>query len=301
MALDFLAEGNACGQIVLKLVSRGNAIIAELLRLSDFIPPVFKMEKEDQEKYKHILPDFSYFECPDLTENKIDSNQVRSSFCSMQSIFHFVELLPVYLLHMQELQDRDEEFRENHLEILTRFYKAFESIHRYVTDMNRFLEDLEEGVYIQQTLEDVLLNEDGKQLLVMTWHELSDLNLGTRPIHLRHLTQKKPLHLVKLNSVSPPPPQTSYFTCPPSLLCHFFLSPQSESLFLYGVMLLVVDMKIEGIIRERMLVAYHRYSAQQTNTESSIDDVCKLLRSTGYISRGGAVRRPAKYPEDYFR
>ncbi len=30
----------------------------------------------------------------------------------------------------------------------------------------RFLEDLEEGVYIQQTLESVLLNEDGKQLMV---------------------------------------------------------------------------------------------------------------------------------------
>ena len=67
---------------------------------------------------------------------------------------------------IQELQDRDEEFRENHLEILTRFYKAFESIHRYVIDLNRFLEDLEEGVYIQQTLENVLVNEDGKQLLV---------------------------------------------------------------------------------------------------------------------------------------
>ena len=64
------------------------------------------------------------------------------------------------------MQDRDEEFRENNLEILTRFYKAFESIHRYVIDLNRFLEDLEEGVYIQQTLENVLLNEDGKQLLV---------------------------------------------------------------------------------------------------------------------------------------
>ena len=64
------------------------------------------------------------------------------------------------------MQDRDEEFRENHLEILTRFYKAFESIHRYVIDLNRFLEDLEEGVYIQQTLENVLVNEDGKQLLV---------------------------------------------------------------------------------------------------------------------------------------
>ena len=30
----------------------------------------------------------------------------------------------------------------------------------------RFLEDLEEGVYIQQTLESVLLNGDGKQLMV---------------------------------------------------------------------------------------------------------------------------------------
>ncbi len=52
------------------------------------------------------------------------------------------------------------------MEILTRFYKVFESIHRYVTDMNKYLEDLEEGVYIQQTLENVLFNEDGKQLLV---------------------------------------------------------------------------------------------------------------------------------------
>ena len=31
---------------------------------------------------------------------------------------------------------------------------------------SRFLEDLEEGVYIQQTLENVIFNEDGKQLLV---------------------------------------------------------------------------------------------------------------------------------------
>ena len=100
MALDFLAEGNACGQIILKLVSRGNAIKAELLRLSDFIPPVFKMEKEDQEKYKHILPDFSYFECPDLTENKIDSNQVRKlSLVVWLSQFHFVGSFGVYLLH----------------------------------------------------------------------------------------------------------------------------------------------------------------------------------------------------------
>ena len=210
--MDFLAENNLCGQSILKLVSRGNAIVAELLRLSDFIPSIFKLEsKEEKEKYSFILPDFAYFQGPDYYEKNIDQNQ--------------------------ELQDRDEEFRENHIEIVTRFYKVFESIHKYVMDLKRFLEDLEEGVFIQQTVENVLLNEDGKQLL-------------------------------------------------------------SESLYLYGVMLLVVDLKIEGVVRERMLVAFHRYSAH-SSVDSNIDDVCKLLRSTGY-QRSPVVRRPSKYPEEYF-
>lgn len=38
---------------------------------------------------------------------------------------------------IQGLEDLDEEFKENHLEILTRFYQAFESIHKYVSDLNR--------------------------------------------------------------------------------------------------------------------------------------------------------------------
>ncbi|KAL1469448.1 hypothetical protein MTO96_025056 [Rhipicephalus appendiculatus] len=73
-----------------------------------------------------------------------------------------------------------------------------------------------------------------------------------------------------------------------------------EALFLCGVILLVVDQKIEGIVRERMLVAYYRYSAQRTSDESNFDDVCKLLRSTGFSSTPGA-KRPANYPDDYFR
>ena len=40
--MDFLAENNYCGQSLLKLVSRGNSAVAELLRLKDVIPPVFK-------------------------------------------------------------------------------------------------------------------------------------------------------------------------------------------------------------------------------------------------------------------
>ena len=42
MGDEFLAENNTCGQVLLHLVSRGNAVIAELLRLKDYIPPVFK-------------------------------------------------------------------------------------------------------------------------------------------------------------------------------------------------------------------------------------------------------------------
>ena len=75
---DFLAENNACGQTVLKLVSRGNAIVAELLRLSDFVPPIFKLEsREEKEKYGDILVDFAYFRSIDLYEHKINNRQVR--------------------------------------------------------------------------------------------------------------------------------------------------------------------------------------------------------------------------------
>lgn len=35
--------------------------------------------------------------------------------------------------------------------------------------------------------------------------------------------------------------------------------------------------------------------------DTNVDDVCKLLRSTGYSRTATMVRRPPKYPEDYFR
>ena len=211
---DFLAENNQCGQNILRLVSRGNAILAELLRLSEVIPPVFKQETQlDKLKYGDIISDFTYFRNAEYFDNKIETKV--------------------------ELQDLDEEFRENNIEILTRFYQAFSSVHKYVTDLTKFLEDLEEGIYIQHSLESVLINDDGKQLLC-------------------------------------------------------------ETLFLYGVMLITIDTKIEGIIRERILVSYYRYSAQKAAAgDSNIDDVCQLLRSTGFSNAPGA-KRPPNYPESYF-
>lgn len=66
----------------------------------------------------------------------------------------------------QALQEIDESLRENYADILTRFYLAFESIHKYVTDFNSYVDELEDGVYIQQNVESVILNEEGKQLMV---------------------------------------------------------------------------------------------------------------------------------------
>ena len=78
---DFLAENNLCGQTILRLVSRGNAIVAELLRLADFIPPIFKIDgKQEQSKYVELLSDFSYFKSQELFENKVLSRPVCSSY-----------------------------------------------------------------------------------------------------------------------------------------------------------------------------------------------------------------------------
>jgi len=72
---------------------------------------------------------------------------------------------------------------------------------------------------------------------------------------------------------------------------------QCESLYLYGVILLFIDIYIEGIIRERLLVAYHRYNAQDYNSEYPIDDICKLLRCT----KQNSVKSISSYPENYFK
>lgn len=51
------------------------------------------------------------------------------------------------------LAELDEEFKDNYLQILKRFWLLFESIYKYITDLNQYVDDVEQGVYIQSTLE----------------------------------------------------------------------------------------------------------------------------------------------------
>ncbi|CAH0694098.1 unnamed protein product [Spodoptera exigua] len=206
----FMSEDNLCAQNLLKLVSHGNAIVAEILRLKDHKPSAYMLDnKEMQQKYQDVILDFSYFKVSDAQEKKINANP--------------------------KLQDLDDELKEKYLEIINRFYLLFENIYQYIVDLNSFVEQLHDNTFIQQNIETVLKDVEGKQLLC-------------------------------------------------------------ESLYLYGAMLLLCDLYIPGPMRERLLVAFYRYSTSQS--QSNIDDVCKLLRDTGYDQQNG--RRPADYPVEYF-
>ena len=200
----------------LRLSSRGEALVAELLRLSDHIPRLFLLQdKAEQKAYGDVLLDFRYLKTPELFEHRIESSA--------------------------ELVARDEDVWENHGDVIVRFFTLFESIYKYAKDFARCLEDLREGVYIQQTLEGVLLDEDGKQLIC-------------------------------------------------------------EVLYLYGVLLLLMDARIDGTVRERMLIAYYRHKG--ASSIDSVEDVFLLVRATGFSSavldRNGLPRRPAGYPEEFF-
>ena len=48
------------------------------------------------------------------------------------------------------------------------------------------------------------------------------------------------------------------------------------------------------------LCNYLLFSASSAAIDSYMDDVCKLLRSTGFLNQPGS-KRPAKYPEEYFK
>lgn len=69
-----------------------------------------------------------------------------------------------------------------------------------------------------------------------------------------------------------------------------------EALYLYGTMLLLLDMRIDGVVRERMLVSYLRYVGQ--SELPNVDEVCKICAKTGFVNR---ARRPDNYPHEYFQ
>jgi WASH complex subunit strumpellin len=224
--MDFLTEGSIAGQTLLRLVSRGSSIIAELQRLSALTPTAVKFAGYAEEdageaariaesdpraaRYRAVLFDFRYLKTPEMFDRSLNTSAA--------------------------LTELDDELYDAHEAILARFYGLFESIVTYLGDYNKYLRELEEGYYIQHTLEAVLLDLDGRQLLC-------------------------------------------------------------EGLYLYGVMLLLLDSKIPGCVRERLIIAHYRHKGE--GAAVPMGDLSRLCRDTGYRHGAPAARRPANYPEEY--
>lgn len=68
--------------------------------------------------------------------------------------------------YFQKLQDLDDELKEKYLELINRFFLLFENIYQYIVDLNYFVEQLNDNTFIQQNIETVLKDVEGKQLLV---------------------------------------------------------------------------------------------------------------------------------------
>jgi WASH complex subunit strumpellin len=212
--MEFLAEDNICGQHLLKLAARGSAVIAELLRLSSNIPDIFTGDNlsTDPERKKHIeiLFNYQYLHDPEEHENNLSKNA--------------------------DLLDLDQEVQESHSEILDRLYKLFESILKYQADFAKYIDDVQNGFYIQHSLDDIFMEVAGKQLMC-------------------------------------------------------------EALYLYGTMLLLLEERIPGAVREKIMIAAYRYRGE--GLLSNIDEVCRLCRSTGYIP-GQGLKRPKNHPASFF-
>ncbi|MCQ2817245.1 MAG: hypothetical protein MJ252_08275 [archaeon] len=125
---------------ILTLVSRGSAIIAEILRLKDYIPETYSNPVEEK-IYADIIFDFRYFQ--GTNTEKFEEKITRS----------------------QNLRQLDEDFRENNLELIERFFQLFASIYQYVADWEKFVHHIDEGRYIQYTLSNILTNKDLRHIL----------------------------------------------------------------------------------------------------------------------------------------
>ena len=138
--MELVSRGNPCGWSLVTIVSRGSSIIAEIQRLSQFIPEDFTFPKTQiNHPYAKILLDYEYFG----NETEIDNEIERDP----------------------ELNERNDECRETHIDTVTRFCKLFESIVRYITDLLHYLEQLDQHVFMQMTIESILNDTQGKQLL----------------------------------------------------------------------------------------------------------------------------------------
>ena len=118
-------------------VARAQALVAELARLARRAPRAIR---DEDGRFARVLFDYGYFDDRHAMEGEVESNA--------------------------ETIELDEELRANYGAVLARYWKAFDACVRWHQDFTRFAEDVVEGVYVSETMETVLSDEDGKQCVM---------------------------------------------------------------------------------------------------------------------------------------
>ncbi len=88
----FLAEGSVCGRGLLEIVSRGSAIIAEMLRLAEHIPGALIPGNTDPQQAKY-LPVLFDFRCVSQPCSSVEGVQVCVAVyyaSAQQTVEHFM-------------------------------------------------------------------------------------------------------------------------------------------------------------------------------------------------------------------
>ena len=135
---------------LLSLVSRAHALCSELLRLSRRVSPLV-FTPSFHAKYKDVLFDFEYLKAPEHDEDKIERS-----------------------LDLLELSDS---LKEDHLSVFKRYFMLFEHFVVYHQDLCQVTRDLQKGAYIQSTIDGLLHDREGKQLILEAFSMLGVLLL----------------------------------------------------------------------------------------------------------------------------
>ncbi|KAJ3697216.1 hypothetical protein LUZ61_000921 [Rhynchospora tenuis] len=169
---------------LLQFCARAETLIAELLLLSDRVPSQFLDPRFDP-----VLFDLRYFESPRDYEARINASA--------------------------ELQALEDELNESCASYLQRFFLLANGVVQYHTELGKYLSNLQEGLCVHFTLEGILENKQGSQLLI-------------------------------------------------------------ESISLFGCLILLIEHKISGYLREKLLISYLR--TNQTFKHQNLDQICSLCR-----------------------
>ena len=133
------------GTTLLRLTATGSAVLAELLRLSFVVPGPVRAAAAaaaatgGSKRAPSHLPDLTYLTTPETIERAIAASP--------------------------SLVEADAAFFAAHRPTLSRFHALFTSIVGYGRDLHTFVSDLAGGSYVTVTLDGVVNDPDGKQLL----------------------------------------------------------------------------------------------------------------------------------------